>query len=193
MAKQATKKKKKRNKNRQILLFTLLGLLLVVLLVAGWLIFLTRGSITVKGAIKGYFKAIEKQDTDAYIKNCYPAAWSDNYHPQGNEVVLEGLVEDVFARQSGTVVKDVEITHEEKLEDVFVKRIEDKIKEIYDVDLSLSAVYRVYFTMKISYESDKGEVQYDSEVKTRYVYKYRGKWYYLAVTLLPVDMALDEQ
>ncbi len=193
MAEQEKKKKrKKRNKNQRILIYTLLGLVVVILLVAGWFVFLKRGSVTVKGAVKGYFKAIEDQDVDAYIRNCYPASWSDNYRPQGNEVVLEGLVEDVFLRQSGTVVKDVEITHEEKLEDVFVKRIEDKIKELYDVDLSISSVYRVYFTMKISYTSNGEEVQYDSEVKTRYVYKCGGKWFYLADTLLLVDMALDD-
>ncbi len=193
MAQKEKKGKKKINKNKLILLCTLAGLLLIILLFAGWFFFLTRGSATISGAVKGYFKAIEKKDADAYIRNCYPSAWSDNYHPQGNDVVLEGLVEDVFLRQSGTTVKDIEITHEEELEDVFVKRIQDKIKELYDVDLSISRVCRVYFKMKISYMSKGEEVQYDSEVKTRYVYKYHGKWYYLADTLLLVDMALDDQ
>ena len=192
MAQKEKKGKKKINKNKLILLCTLAGLLLIILLFAGWFFFLTRGSATISGAVKGYFKAIEKKDTDAYIRNCYPSAWSDNYHPQGNDVVLEGLVEDVFLRQSGTTVKDIEITHEEELEDVFVKRIQDKIKELYDVDLSISAVYRVYFQMNVSYEDNGQEVTYESDIKTRYVYKYKGKWYYLADTLLLMDMDLDQ-
>ena len=186
------KRKKRMNRKKKKLLIILICILVVVAGgITAFLLF-TRGSITMTGAVKNYFKAVADEDADKYIRTCYPAAWSDNYHLEGEDVDLNMLVENVFAHQSGTRVTDVEMSHEEELEDMFVRRIRDKIKELYDVDLSLSAVYRVYFRMKVSYDNNGRTVEYESDTVTRYVYKYMGKWYYLADTMLLMDMDLDE-
>ncbi len=188
-------KEKKRKKRLSRKLRAILITIAVLLVIAGGIalfLLLTRGSITMTGAVKNYFSAVEQRDIQKYISVCYPSVWSDHYTPNGNKVDLENLVSNVFERQSDTKVSDVSMHHVEELEDVFVRRIQDKIRELYDVDLSLSAVYRVYFQLKVSYEQDGSEVQYDSDIMTRYVYKYKGKWYYLADTLLLMDMDLDK-
>ena len=192
MAEKKRKKKKKMNKQKLALLLSLLGIVAAVGIGFGIFAFFGRGSVTIGGAIRGYFKAIEAEDVDRYIRLCYPSVWSDNYQPRGEDVDLSLLVEAVFARQSGTKVEEVTIEREEKLEDVFVRRIESKVKEIYNVNLSLSAVYRVYFTLKVSYISNGEEVTYTGEPISRYIYKYKGKWYYLADALLLVDMDIEE-
>ncbi len=187
------KRKKKISKKLKVLLFVIPGIILVVGAAAFVFIFVFRGSITMERAVKNYFNAVANQDVDEYIRVCYPSKWSDNYHPNGNDVDLKLLVENVFKMQSDTKVTDVIMHHEEKLEDVFVQRIQDKIKELYDIDLSISAVYRVYFKLRVSYIENGDERQYESDIKTRYVYKHNGKWYYLADTMLLLDMDLDEQ
>lgn len=191
--KTGTKKKKKKRISKKVRVFLIL--LAVLLVLAGGValfLLLTRGSVTMEGAVKNYFSAVEDRDVQKYIKVCYPAAWSDHYVAKGTEVDLENLVSNVFERQSDTHVSDISMHHVEELEDMFVRRISDKIKELYDVDLSISAVYRVYFQMNVSYEDNGQEVTYESDIKTRYVYKYKGKWYYLADTLLLMDMDLDQ-
>ncbi len=191
-----TKKKsvrRKVNKKKLILLLSLLGVVLLAGLGFAVFAFTGRGSITIGGAIRGYFKSIEDKNVDKYIRICYPSAWSDHYVPRGNDVDLSVLVEAVFARQEGISVKEVNVQREEKLEEVFVKRFHDKIKEIYEVDLGISEVYRVYFTLKVSYIDNGEEVTYDSDTRARYIYKYKGKWYYMADTLLLVDMDLEDQ
>ena len=128
----AVKRKKRMNRKKKKLLIILICILVVVAGgITAFLLF-TRGSITMTGAVKNYFKAVADEDADKYIRTCYPAAWSDNYHLEGEDVDLNMLVENVFAHQSGTRVTDVEMSHEEELEDMFVRRIRDKIKELYD-------------------------------------------------------------
>lgn len=191
MAEKKKRKKKKMNKRKLAVVLTLAGILTVAAIGFGIFALFGRGSVTIGGAIRGYFKAIEAEDVDRYIKVCYPAAWSDHYRPREQEVDLNLLVEAVFARQSDTKVKEVDILQEEKLEDVFVNRIEREIRDIYNVDLSLSAVYRVYFTLKSSYQEGGREIDYTSNTISRYIYKYKGKWYYLADALLLVDLDLE--
>lgn len=183
MAAAKKKRRKKMNKQKKILLLSLLGIVLAGGIGFAIFAFTGRGKFTVGGAIRGYFKAIEAEDVDQYISICYPSAWSEHYRPYENDVDLTLLVQAVFAQQSGANVEDINIQREEKLEDVFVQRFEKKIREIYDVDISLSAVYRVYFTF------GGGE---EGRELARYVYKYKGKWYYLADSLLLIEMDLDE-
>ncbi|MCR4838586.1 MAG: hypothetical protein K5897_06590 [Eubacterium sp.] len=186
-------KKKKINKKKLALILSILGVFVLAGIGYAVFAFTGRGSITIGGAIRGYFKSIEAEDVDKYIRTCYPSAWSDHYVPRGYDVDITLLTEAVFARQTGISVKEVNVQREEKLEEVFVKRFHDKIQEIYDVDLGISEVYRVYFSLKVSYIDNGEEVTYDSDTRARYIYKYKGKWYYMADTLLLVDMDLEDQ
>ena len=193
-----TKKKKKRHKkkiSRKELIFDLVlfGIIAVIAIVTVIYRYTGRGSASIKGSITAYFDAINKEDAKKYIKVCYPKKWSENYKPDGNDVDLSNIVENVFVYQSGFEYSDVDIKNREKLEDIFVNRINKGIKDIYGVDLKISECYRVRFSMKMSYEYEGEYHKDDTGVIVRYIYKCNGKWYYLADSLLLVDLNLNEQ
>ena len=85
------------------------------------------------------------------------------------------------------------IKNTEKLEKVFVDRIKRGIKDIYGIDLNISQVYRVRFTVKMRYEYQGDIIEKETDVLIRYIYKYHEKWYYLADSLVLVKLNLDEQ
>ncbi len=192
----AKKRRRRRRKiSRREKIFNIVSYSLMAAVVLGYLAwaFLTRGSITIKGSIEDYFNAVNEENVEKYIECCYPKKWEKNYTPDSNQVSLHGIVEDVFKYQSGATYSNIEIKNTEKLEKVFVDRIKRGIKEIYGLDLNISQVYRVRFTVKMRYEYQGDIIEKETDVLIRYIYKYHEKWYYLADSLVLVKLNLDEQ
>lgn len=192
----AKKRRRRRRKiSRREKIFNIVSYSLMAAVVLGFLAwaFLTRGSITIKGSIEDYFKAVNNEDVKDYIECCYPKKWEKNYTPDSNQVNLNAVVEDVFKYQSGATYSSIEIKNTEKLEKVFVDRIKRGIKDIYGLDINISQVYRVRFTVKMRYEYQGDIIEKETDVLIRYIYKYHEKWYYLADSLVLVKLNLDEQ
>lgn len=192
----AKKRRRRRSKisrrGRKFIIVSLSLAFLLLIVFVGWA-YLLRGSISIKGAISDYFEAVNNEDVKAYIECSYPKKWQDNYTPGGKEVSLERIVEDAFSYQSGAKYSDIKIKKTEKLHRIFVERIRKSINEIYGLDLNISEVYRVKFTVMSSYTYNGDIVKKESGVIVKYIYKYHEKWYFLADSLVLVYMNLDEQ
>jgi hypothetical protein len=177
----------KKSKTGKILLS--IFIILIILLLAGaaaWWIFMTPGYITRGQAVSNYYASISNEDKELYKNACYTKEWQEGYINGEAAIGIDAAIDVSFEFQSGASYGEVEVTALEKMDKEYADKLKDTVKNLYNVDMPVSALSKVNFTIKTSFEGAKE----NSGTLTRYAYKSRGKWYFLVdpETLVLMDL-----
>ncbi|SNU09742.1 hypothetical protein SAMN06297422_12931 [Lachnospiraceae bacterium] len=161
----------------KIVVIIIIALVILALggLAAYW-IFMTPGYISRDQAVSNYYQAISSEDKELYKNTCYTSAWQNSYANNTAGIGMDAAVDMAYEFQSGASYGDVKITALEKLDSSYADKMEESIKSLYGIDLKISAISKVNFSVKTTFEGAKE----DSGTLTRYVYKSGGKWFFLA-------------
>ncbi len=184
MAKDERKKKKKKNKKAMAAVICLISIIVIAGAVWAWAQF-TSGYIFVTDAVDNYFKAVSSEDRELYKECCYPGKWLDNYINGGKDI--NDSLDEMFALQSGATYSGVTIVSEETLDEEFADKMTDFLKTRYNVDISISKIEKVNFTLDSDFEGKTDS----SEKIIRYCYKTGGKWFFLADPDVLVELGIE--
>ena len=182
MAKEKSRKKK--NKKGIIAVVSLIAVLAIAGLIWAW-IALTPGYIFISDTVTNYFKAVSNEDRTLYKNTCYTGKWKDNYSNGGTDI--DTALDEAFALQSGATYSNVKLVSEETLDDEFADKMEDSLKNHYGIDVSISKIESVSFTVDVDFEG----VTESSGTITRYCYKSGFKWFFLSDPTVQVDLGIE--
>ena len=182
-------KDKKKGKSSKKGAVIAIMLFLIVLIIGGGIwgwITIFPGYLTKDSAISNYYKAISEQDSRLYKNTCYTKKWSDDYSTDSGQG-LNDMIQEAFSLQSGASYSGVELVSQEKLDKEYADKMVSSVRTRYGVDIKVSQVERVNFTVNTVFEGASEK----SGTITRYCYKSRGKWYFLADPEVIVDLGVE--
>lgn len=178
-------KKKSKKKGAIVGVVVMIVVLLLAALAYGW-IALMPGYISSDKAVENYFNAISNEDSKLYKKACFTTKWRDDYNNQ-SEKSLDDKIAETFSLQSGATYSNLAIVSEEKLDKEYAEKMEDSIKNRYGIDMSVSQIKSVSFTVDTTFDGQN----LNSGTVTRYCYKSGGKWFFLADPEVLIDINIE--
>ena len=165
-----------KGKVKIIPIIILVVFLFIISGLAAFYIFMLPGHISRDKAVAAYYKAISSEDKTLYKNTCYTKNGQDNYGNTEAKIGIDAAIDMAYEFQSGATYGDVEVTALEKLDKEYAEKMNQIVKSTYGFDPGVSAISKVNFTVKMTFEGSKE----DSGTLTRYVYRSGGKWYFLA-------------
>ena len=180
----AKDKGKKKNKKGIVAVVSLIAVMVIAGLIWAW-VELTPGYIFLSDTVSNYFKAVSSEDRDLYKNTCYTSSWKKNYSKGGTEI--DTALDEAFSLQSGATYSNVKLVSEETLDDEFTDKMESSLKSHYGIDVSISKIESVNFTVDVDFD---GTVE-NSGTITRYCYKSGFKWFFLSDPAVLVDLGIE--
>ena len=151
----------------------------VIAIVVSLILILTgSGSLTMKGAVKTYYKALQKGDGKAYLEaTCSPSmvkALEEETGKSKKTLISYLDMALAFTAEDGVKYKSISITDKEKADKDDVKDAIEEIKDETDVKVRISKMYEIEVEYKVW---DPDYEEWDSDDETLIVYKSGIKWY----------------
>lgn len=151
---------------------------LIIIAVCLIVIFTGSGSLTMNGAVKSYYKALQKESGKAYIEaTCSPSMIKALEKELG--ISKSKLIKKMDSGMSylvdeGVKYRNFEITDKEKYDKDEIKEGIDDIKDETGVRVKISQMYDITVEFEMW---DPDYEEWDSDEEDLTVYKSGGKWF----------------
>ncbi|MDD6234784.1 MAG: zinc-ribbon domain-containing protein [Lachnospiraceae bacterium] len=167
--------------NKMLPVYAIGAVLVALLLVFFFRSVVGSGSLTMKGAVKSYSKAIEAQSGKKML-NATMSRPLIKAIIKGEDMTKKDIIEELDSVYDDSdmkiKIKDIRITDKEKMDKDDVKEFNEGIKDETGVNPHIKKVYQVEVKYKQRYKySGEDWTDWDKKTDTVYVYKSNGNWY----------------
>ena len=157
------------------------AVLVILLIVFFFRSVVGSGSLTMKGAVKSYGKAIEAQSGKKML-NATMSGPLIKAVKKGEDMTKRDIIEELDSIYDDSdmkiKIKDIRITDKEKMDKEDVKEFNEGIKDETGVNPHIKKVYQVEVKYKQRYKYTGDDwTDWDKKTDTLYVYKSNGNWY----------------
>lgn len=167
--------------NKMLTVYAAAAVLVILLIVFFFRSVVGSGSLTMKGAVKSYGKAIEAQSGKKML-NATMSGPLIKAVKKGEDMTKKDIIEEFDSIYDDSDVKikikDIRITDKEKMDKEDVKEFNERIKDETGVNPHIRKVYQVEvkYKQRHKYTGDDW-TDWDKKTDTLYVYKSNGNWY----------------
>lgn len=167
--------------NKMLPVYAAAAVLVILLIVFFFRSVVGSGSLTMKGAVKSYGKAIEAQSGKKML-NATMSGPLIKAVKKGEDMTKKDIIEEFDSIYDDSDVKikikDIRITDKEKMDKEDVKEFNEGIKDETGVNPHIRKVYQVEVKYKQRYKYTGDDwTDWDKKTDTLYVYKSNGNWY----------------
>ena len=178
---QAPQTKSFKFNNKMLPVYAAAAVLVILLIVFFFRSVVGSGSLTMKGAVKAYGKAIEAQSGKKML-NATMSGPLIKALKEGEDMTKKDIIEEFDSIYDDSdikmKIKDIRITDKEKMAKEDVKEFNERIKDETGVNPHIKKVYQVEVKCKQRYKYFGGDwTDWDKKTDTLYVYKSNGNWY----------------
>ena len=167
--------------NKMLPVYAAAAVLVILLIVFFFRSVVGSGSLTMKGAVKAYGKAVEAQSGKKML-NATMSGPLIKAVKKGEDMTKKDIIEEFDSIYDDSDVKikikDIRITDKEKMDKEDVKEFNEGIKDETGVNPHIRKVYQVEVKYKQRYKYTGDDwTDWDKKTDTLYVYKSNGNWY----------------
>ena len=167
--------------NKMLPVYAAAAVLVILLIVFFFRSVVGSGSLTMKGAVKSYGKAIEAQSGKKML-NATMSGPLIKAVKEGEDMTKKDIIEELDSIYDDSdmkiKIKDIRITDKEKMDKEDVKEFNEGIKDETGVNPHIKKVYQVEVKYKKRYKYTGDDwTDWDKKTDTLYVYKSNGNWY----------------
>lgn len=167
--------------NKMLPVYAAAAVLAILLIVFFFRSVVGSGSLTMKGAVKAYGKAIEAQSGKKML-NATMSGPLIKAVKKGEDMTKKDIIEEFDSIYDDSdmkiKIKDIRITDKEKMDKEDVKEFNEGIKDETGVNPHIRKVYQVEVKYKQRYKYTGDDwTDWDKKTDTLYVYKSNGNWY----------------
>ena len=167
--------------NKMLPVYAAAAVLVILLIVFFFRSVVGSGSLTMKGAVKSYGKAIEAQSGKKML-NATMSGPLIKAVKKGEDMTKKDIIEELDSIYDDSdmkiKIKDIRITDKEKMDKEDVKEFNEGIKDETGVNPHIKKVYQVEVKYKQRYKYTGDDwTDWDKKTDTLYVYKSNGNWY----------------
>lgn len=167
--------------NKMLPVYAAAAVLVILLIVFFFRSVVGSGSLTMKGAVKSYGKAIEAQSGKKML-NATMSGPLIKAVKEGEDMTKKDIIEELDSIYDDSdmkiKIKDIRITDKEKMDKEDVKEFNEGIKDETGVNPHIKKVYQVEVKYKQRYKYTGDDwTDWDKKTDTLYVYKSNGNWY----------------
>ena len=167
--------------NKMLPVYAAAAVLVILLIVFFFRSVVGSGSLTMKGAVKAYGKAVEAQSGKKML-NATMSGPLIKAVKKGEDMTKKDIIEEFDSIYDDSdmkiKIKDIRITDKEKMDKEDVKEFNEGIKDETGVNPHIRKVYQVEVKYKQRYKYTGDDwTDWDKKTDTLYVYKSNGNWY----------------